>query len=163
MPIAELPPGERRFVAALVRTASAVMSAESKRIADGLARLTHQLALAVSMESGTPRVAYSGARHILEQPEFDSAERLAPLFGLLDERTTLGRLLASLPRPNRVRAWIGRELPIEGMRSFALVAMKTAGHSAWGVGVLGPMRMDYPAIVARLALFGELSDRRNSI
>lgn len=121
-------------------------------IAGILAQVTRHLAWAAIRE----RVYYSGTRHIVLQPEFSTPSRLAPIFGLLDEGVTLGRMLARLTRGGRLTVRIGRENPLEAVRSCTLIAMRLSAGAADSIGVLGPTRMDYPGVVARLELLGEI-------
>jgi heat-inducible transcriptional repressor len=55
-------------------------------------------------------------------------------------------------QPNRVTVRIGRELAVGDLRDLSLIATGYRfGRGAGTLGVLGPTRMDYPAVISTVA------------
>lgn len=80
----------------------------------------------------------------------DQPATLRGVLEALDEQVTLLKLLAALDRPDALNVSIGAENVDENLHSSALIS---AGYGAGevlfgGVGVVGPMRMDYPGTMA---------------
>jgi heat-inducible transcriptional repressor len=77
---------------------------------------------------------------------------LSRLLQLIEERDTLARLLedaAGLPvEDGGPMVRIGQENPIADLRATSLVAQRYQLVSAGSLGVLGPTRMDYGAVLA---------------
>ncbi|MFN2557243.1 MAG: heat-inducible transcriptional repressor HrcA [Nitriliruptorales bacterium] len=79
---------------------------------------------------------------------FDVHE-LERVFELLEEQVTLGRVLAECAILDRPLVRIGEENePIEGLRVASIVATGYGEEAPGSLGVLGPTRMDYPAVLA---------------
>jgi heat-inducible transcriptional repressor len=76
-------------------------------------------------------------------------EELHEVFELLEEQTTLGRVLAEAARLDRPVVRIGEENePIEQLRAASIVAHGYGEDAPGSLGVLGPTRMDYPSVLA---------------
>ena len=60
------------------------------------------------------------------------------------------RLLGEVSRPTEVTVRIGDENPHEGLRSTSIVSATygSGTRALASLGVLGPMRMDYPGTMA---------------
>ena len=85
-----------------------------------------------------------GASYIMQQPEFRSADRLEAVLSVLDGRSALYRLFASILGP-QVTVIIGNENPVNEMAycSFVGAKYRIRGRIAGTIGVMGPTRMDY--------------------
>lgn len=112
-------------------------------------QLVRQLTVALDDRSG-PTIVFSGARYIVEQPEFGRASCLAPIFELLDEGRTLGRSLLGVAGGDHIEVRIGAETGIRGIETCSLVSVGTRRTPVRAVAILGPTRLDYPGIVTRL-------------
>lgn len=78
------------------------------------------------------------------------ATALEPVLEALEEQVVLMRLLGDAASPDEVRVRIGRENPFTGLDRTAVVSTGygTGGEAVATLGVVGPMRMDYPATIA---------------
>jgi len=102
-----------------------------------------------------PEVRIGGAENIASQPEFQSADRLRGLVALLAEPEPLTRALDALMGTGDARVTIGRELGEGAMRACSLVGTGIAWSGFQGsLGVLGPVRMPYPRLLALVSYVG---------
>jgi heat-inducible transcriptional repressor len=86
---------------------------------------------------------------LLDQPEFHDPERIRQLFGVVEERETLLRVLDAMLAAPGVQVAFGEELGEPDLRRCALVvAPYGVRERPMGVlGVLGANRMDYARII----------------
>lgn len=108
-------------------------------------------------EAGSGRVFVEGTTYILDQPEFEELNRLRRVIGTLSQSPTLRRALvvaADAGGPERAAASIGEEHGLKSLHDCSVVAASYAvDDSRRGtVGVLGPMRMDYPLALEMVAI-----------
>jgi heat-inducible transcriptional repressor len=97
-------------------------------------------------------VLHDGVRNLLRQPEFAEASRLHQVLEVLEETRHLAELLQALVGDSEMQIVIGSENQAEQLRSCTVV-LTTYGPTrrVRGVlGVLGPTRMDYGQVIARL-------------
>jgi len=80
----------------------------------------------------------------------DSFERehLSRVLQVLEERTTLARLLSEATADDETTVRIGQENEVEDLRAASLVAQRYQLITAGSLGVIGPTRMDYASVVA---------------
>ncbi len=149
---------------------------DAQRLADALAAELRHLTLVVEHSGGRRRAVYGGLEHVVSEPEFREGARLARLCRLLDDRTALGDRIAALAVHGRAGVALGSEIARRPEGAFgrgaapwsdagaldgcALVSIGLRGPGPDALAVLGPARMDYGAIVARLDALGELWDAR---
>ena len=131
-----------RSVSAL-RDAPAPSLDTPREMTDILGKLTEF----ISHETGETDAAdiyLEGASYIMQQPEFRSADRLEAVLSVLDGRSALYRLFASILGP-QVTVVIGNENPVNEMAycSFVGAKYRIRGRVAGTIGVMGPTRMDY--------------------
>lgn len=98
----------------------------------------------------------SGATQLLQYPEFRDVDRARSLLDCLSDRETL----ASLPIPapgETIHISIGAENNLEPLSDASVVVTSyEASHGARGlIGVVGPTRMDYARVCARLEKFSQ--------
>jgi heat-inducible transcriptional repressor len=74
-------------------------------------------------------------------------DELSRILQLLEERATLARLLTETT-DDAPLVRIGGENPVEDLRATSLVAQRYRVVSAGSLGVLGPTRMDYAAVLS---------------
>ncbi|MDR2612115.1 MAG: heat-inducible transcriptional repressor HrcA [Deltaproteobacteria bacterium] len=88
-----------------------------------------------------------GRARLLDHPDFRDAEAMRALFLAFEDKRRLVELLNEVTGGGRVRVVFGPSG--EGTDGLALVASpySTAGGDAGALGVLGPRRLDYAAIV----------------
>jgi len=120
------------------------------------------LALAELMEAldaqSATVIIHDGLRNLVRQPEFVDPERLLPVLELLEESRELARVLEAAPASEGVEFVIGDENADEHLRGCSLVlATYTAARARGTLGTIGPTRMRYAQVVARIGLIAELA------
>lgn len=119
----------------------------------GLISLVVSFAMEVleSLEQRTVHTA--GIASLLSHPEYQSLDRAAPLMSYLSEDQDAGRF--PMPQADPMEILIGPENVADALKDTSVVvASYEIGDGMRGViGVVGPTRMDYAKITARLAYF----------
>lgn len=95
------------------------------------------------------RIAISGAANLSRPGEFSGS--LPAVLEAIEEQVTLLRLFGELVREGRdYSASIGRENEPYGLQGASVIAVGYAadGSHSSGIGVLGPLRMDYASNIA---------------
>jgi heat-inducible transcriptional repressor len=111
---------------------------------------------------GESLALHDGVRNLLRQPEFAEAARLHEVLEVLEESRHLASLLQDLVADSDLEIVIGSENQTSQLRSCTLV-LTTYGPSRQlrGVlGVVGPTRMDYGQVVARLRTVAHRASER---
>ncbi len=99
---------------------------------------------------------------LLDQPEFQDPTRVKQLFGAIEAKASLLRVLEKMIDAQNVPVVFGEELDEPEFGQLALVAAPYGAQDApLGVlGVIGPRRMDYPRVVALVRYLGTLVTER---
>jgi heat-inducible transcriptional repressor len=108
---------------------------------------------------------------LLDQPEFQDPSRVKQLFSAIEAKESLLRILHRMIDAARgpaddcatpVAIALGEELDEPELRTLALVAAPygSAGAPLGVLGVIGPLRMDYPRVVALVRYLGALVTER---
>jgi heat-inducible transcriptional repressor len=99
---------------------------------------------------------------LLDQPEFQDPSRVKQLFGAIEAKESLLRILHKMIDAQHVTVAFGEELDEPEFCRLALVAAPYGSQGApLGVlGVIGPRRMDYPRVVALVRYLGTLVTER---
>lgn len=139
----------------------------AERAADDTMGLTSVIAAFVIetlTEANTPTASVFGENRLLSQPEFRDPDKAHKLMSYL---TGGGYILspeeeASLEGPGNVRVLIGPENVAEELKdSSVVIASYDAGDNTKGIiGVVGPTRMDYSAVAAKLSTLAAGLSRR---
>ncbi len=129
----------------------------------GLISLVVSFAVEVLEELEHRRVHTAGLAHLLEHPEYQSLEKAQSLISYLSEEGDDARF--PVPKEESTHIVIGPENVAEALKDTSVVmASYDIGEGMRGViGVVGPTRMDYARVSARLsylakglsALFGQ--------
>ena len=113
-----------------------------------------QRALAASArvfdESVHGEVFVEGRANILEQPEFvEDVQRLKRILRAFEEKTVIYRLLDRAMAGEAIQVSIGCENNVEELGDVSVVASGYRhGDSSMGsIGLIGPVRMDYPRMI----------------
>ena len=108
--------------------------------------------LASLVDKHEDRVIVGGASN-LTRFALDFPESVHPVLEALEEQVVLIRLLGEASRPSELTVRIGDENPYEGLRSTSVVtaAYGSGSRALASLGVLGPMRMDYPGTMAAVS------------
>lgn len=95
------------------------------------------------------RLVIEGRARLLEQPEFEDAEKLRELMRALEERERLVVLLDGTLRASTVQVLVGSETGNLAKASISLVVAPytNADATVGTIGVLGPTRMNYAKVV----------------
>ncbi len=121
----------------------------------GLISLVVSFAMEVleGLESRTVHTA--GIASLLSHPEYQSLDRAAPLMSYLSEDPAADRF--PVPNAAPMEILIGPENVADALKDTSVVmASYDIGEGMRGViGVVGPTRMDYAKITARLSYFAE--------
>ncbi len=102
-------------------------------------------------------VLHDGVRNLLRQPEFVEAGRLEELLELLEEGAQLGTILQQVAFAGDVEIIIGKENTSTELRqcSLVLTTYRMAEKLRGTLGVVGPTRMRYGQVVARVRLVSQ--------
>jgi len=97
-------------------------------------------------------VVHDGMRNLLHKPEFEDVERLQQVLEVVEEERVLAELIAALDVDSGVQIMIGRETGLDQLSRCSLVLTTyRAGRQRGGtIGVLGPTRMRYDQVGARV-------------
>jgi heat-inducible transcriptional repressor len=87
-----------------------------------------------------------GTQNIISQPEFTDTNMLEHILSLIDDRRDLIDLFHR--KTKRIEVTIGRENADEKLQSFTIVRSSyTRGRDVGTLGIIGPIRMHYQAIL----------------
>jgi heat-inducible transcriptional repressor len=102
-------------------------------------------------------VLHDGVRNLLRHPEFVEVSRLEELLELLEQGAQLAAILQQVVFDKDVEIIIGRENTSSGLRecSLVLTTYTMADRVRGTIGVIGPTRMPYGQVVARLRLVSQ--------
>lgn len=90
-----------------------------------------------------------GTCHIIEQPEFGDLKKIKSILRILDEKEKILNLINSYLEEGGLKIHIGHENSIEGLKNCSIVtaSYKIKGKVVGGVGIIGPIRMNYRSMV----------------
>lgn len=101
----------------------------------------------------------SGAKNILEYPEFNDISKAKVLFQMLEEKNILDSIIDN-QAIDKIQITIGNENNITEIKECSIVKTTyTIGDKQIGtIGILGPKRMDYSEVVSMLAYISKNID-----
>ena len=139
----------------------------TERAADDTMGLTSVIAAFVIetlTEASTPTAYVSGENRLLNQPEFRDPDKAHRLMSYLSGGGYILPPAEGLESSGEVRVLIGPENVAEELKdSSVIVASYDAGDNTRGlIGVVGPTRMDYSAVAAKLSFLAVGLSRRLS-
>lgn len=108
-----------------------------------------EVVLAQLQSNRSERITMAGVANLSRPGEFSGT--LPTVLEAIEEQVTLLRLFGELARDGRgVAASIGRENEPYGLQGAAVIATgyEHEGETSSGIGVLGPVRMDYASNIA---------------
>ena len=105
---------------------------------------------------GSTNMAVAGQMRILGQPEYRDVDKAQRLISSLDE-DSLANLPAVMQNANGTKVLVGPEHVAQELKDTSVVMTKfDIGDGMQGmIGVVGPTRMDYAKVTARLGYFAE--------
>ena len=121
----------------------------------GLISLVVSFAMEVLQEQTERSVHTAGLPNLLAHPEYHSPERAEPLMTFLSEADDMGNF--PVPQGTSTNILIGPENVSNALKDTSVVmASYDIGDNMKGViGVVGPTRMDYAKVTARLSYFAD--------
>lgn len=136
------------------RITTALIQATERAAGDttGIVAVIASFAIEVLGEVKTTETYVTGTSHLLRHPEYRDVEKAQRLLSYLSD----GEELLKLPTPDEtddIKITIGSEnLADELKSSSVIVARYNAGDGMQGlIGVVGPTRMDYSKVAAKLS------------
>ncbi|MGH7608586.1 MAG: heat-inducible transcriptional repressor HrcA [Candidatus Dormibacteria bacterium] len=124
----------------------------------GLGALAAELARGLRhLQERSALVIHDGVRNLVRQPEFGDPARLGAVLEVLEAQRLLADVLVQLAPQVGMQVVIGHENAIEELRECSLVLTSyQAGEQVWGtIGVVGPTRIRYGQVAARLQLVSQ--------
>lgn len=120
-----------------------------------LADESQNLSLAATNEG---RVYAAGAVHVLRHPEFYDIDLTRAVLHLLDQFDLIIEIFSKLPPEQELGILLGEEMGLSSMSPCGLVFTRfSLPRGVQGeIGVLGPVRLEYPRVVPLVRYFGEL-------
>ena len=105
---------------------------------------------------GSTNMAVAGQMRLLGQPEYRDVDKAQKLMSSLDEEA-LSNLPAIMQNQNGTKVIVGPENVAQELKDTSVVMTKfDIGDGMQGmIGVVGPTRMDYAKVTARLSYFAE--------
>ena len=105
---------------------------------------------------GSTNMAVAGQMRLLGQPEYRDVDKAQRIMGTLDEES-LANLPAVMQNANGTKVLVGPENVAQELKDTSVVMTKfDIGDGMQGmIGVVGPTRMDYAKVTARLSYFAE--------
>ena len=105
---------------------------------------------------GSTNMAVAGQMRLLGQPEYRDVDKAQRLMSSLDEES-LANLPAVMQNANGTQVLVGPENVARELKDTSVVMTKfDIGDGMQGmIGVVGPTRMDYAKVTARLSYFAE--------
>jgi len=128
----------------------------------GLTSVIASFVMEVLGESGNQETFVTGENRLLNQPEFRDPDKAHKLMTYLSNGGYILPENQAPIGPDEVRVLIGPENVAEELKdSSVIVASYDAGDNMRGIiGVVGPTRMDYSAIAAKLKFLADGLSRR---
>ena len=113
-------------------------------------------------EANTPSAFITGENRLLSQPEFRDPDKAHRLMSYLSGGGHILPAAESFGGTDEVRVLIGPENVAEELKdSSVVIASYDAGDNMRGlIGVVGPTRMDYSAVAAKLSFLAAGLSRR---
>ncbi len=123
----------------------------------GLISLVVEFAIQVLDEQGRQKIRTAGITHLLEHPEYRSLDKAKPLMTYLSEEGEGAQLPMRMDSGKNMNILIGPENISDALKDTSVVmASYDIGDNMKGViGVVGPTRMDYAKVTARLSYFAD--------
>lgn len=142
---------ERHDVDRLLRRMVHVLADESKNLAFVI---THD-----------GRVYHAGSVHVLRHPEFYNIDLTRTVLHLMDQTEALASLFEGVLPEQELGVLLAEELRLSGLSQCGLVyARFTLPHGGYAqLGIIGPMRLNYPRIVPIVRYFKQVLDELSRV
>lgn len=126
-----------------------------REVVKSLAEKTGTLAIA-TINDGPVLIA--GHANILNMPEFYDIRITQELLRAIDEDEFFSELFGQFPMDEEVHVLLGEDLGsrLRGPYGFVYTRYETPLHARGEIGVLGPVRLNYPNVVPTVRYFADL-------
>lgn len=126
-----------------------------RALTKSLAEKTGTLAIATTNEGDLFAAGYA---NILEMPEFFDIDITKGLLTALDEFDTLASVFSGVTDDEDIHILLGEELgpKLRGPYGFVFTRYQTPMHLSGEIGVIGPTRLNYTAVIPTVRYFGDL-------
>jgi heat-inducible transcriptional repressor len=133
------------------------LMAEERAQVDRLLANAIDLARQAVLAGEDPELLVEGTSSVLMRPELADVELVRKLLDTFADRARLVQLLNRLIEGQGVRVVIGQESDLTSDLDFSLVATSYGlGDQSQGtLGIFGPSRMDYPAVIPLVNYLGD--------
>ena len=137
----------------------------TERAADdtmGVTSVIAAFAIEVLSAAGTPSAFVTGENRLLSQPEFRDPDKAHRLMGYLSGGGYILPPDETMDTAGEIKVLIGPENVAEELKdSSVVIATYDAGDNTKGmIGVVGPTRMDYSTVAAKLSILAAGLSRR---
>lgn len=142
-----------------------LLISSTERAADdtmGISSVIASFAIEILSEADRPMAFVSGENRLLNQPEFRDPDKAHRLMSYLSTGGYVLPPAENMGGSEEVRVLIGPENVAEELKdSSVVIASYDAGDNTRGlIGVVGPTRMDYSAVAAKLSFLAAGLSRR---
>lgn len=108
---------------------------------------------------GKTETLVGGARHVLEQPEYQSPESFKGIIELIEDHDVIVHLLKD--RKSGVRVTIGEEHTVERLKDLSVITSRyRIGEHFGSLGIIGPTRMNYSWLISLVDYTSRLVSER---
>jgi heat-inducible transcriptional repressor len=107
-----------------------------------------------------------GTTNILNYPEFKDVARARELMSMIDERTSIYKVLSENVCQNGISVKIGTENDHSWIKDCSLITINynIADTLRGTIGIIGPTRMEYPKVISSLRYVSRIvSDEINRL
>lgn len=128
----------------------------------GLTAVIAAFTIEVLTEAGAPAAVISGENRLLSQPEYRDPDKAHRLMSYLSGGGYILPPSEGMAPGSEVRVLIGPENVAEELKdSSVVIASYDAGDNTRGlIGVVGPTRMDYSTVAAKLSVLADVLSKR---
>ena len=125
-----------------------------KEITRVLAQKTKTLAVACTSQGS---LYHAGHAHILENPEFYDIDVAREVLSMIDEFSLINAIFNKATGDETIHILVGDDLDNDMFYNLGLVFVDfSAGDISGYLGIIGPSRLDYPAVIPTIRYFGNL-------
>ncbi len=129
------------------------------RSRDAVVRLFLDFPEKIFSEDHKIEMQIGGARYFLEQPEYQSPDKLKGIIELIEDKDVIVHLLKD--RETGVKVTIGSENEGERLKDLSVITSTyRVGEYSGALGIIGPTRMNYSRVVALLDYTSKLVSKK---
>lgn len=88
-----------------------------------------------------------GEDYMLDMPEFSEIEKLKKIFKAFKEKSKIAEIISKCLDKSNIKVYIGGELALDINNAALILSPYMSNNSMGGIGIFGPMRMDYQKLI----------------